>query len=65
MNYLDFYQLADANVAEKFEGQQNRANFTEEEYYLIRNAQKVVLIRSFDKLARRLLSSRNFYKPIA
>ena len=60
MNYLDFYLLADALVAEKFEGSPDRANFSDNDWFLIRNAQKVVLIKSFDKLARRLFVSRNF-----
>lgn len=64
MNYLDFYLLADAIVAEKFEGSPNRSDFTEEDWYHIRNAQKVVLIKSFDHLARKLLASRNFDKPL-
>lgn len=38
MNYLDFYLLADAIVAEKFEGSPGRAAFTEEDWYYIRNA---------------------------
>jgi len=38
MNYLDFYLLADAIVAEKFEGSPPRGNFTEDDWYLIRNA---------------------------
>jgi|LauGreDrversion4_2_1035121.scaffolds.fasta_scaffold500412_1 hypothetical protein len=65
MNYLDFYLLADAIVAEKFEGSPDRASFTEEDWYYIRNAQKVVLIKSFDTMAKKLLASRNFEKPIA
>lgn len=65
MNYLDFYLLADAIVAEKFEGSPSRSNFSEEDWSLIRNAQKVVLVKSFDKMARKLLASRNFQKPIA
>jgi hypothetical protein len=64
MNYLDFYLLADAIVAEKFEGSPNRSVFTEEDWYYIRNAQKVVLIKSFDHLARKLLATRNFHKPL-
>jgi hypothetical protein len=38
MNYLDFYLLADAIVAEKFEGSPNRGNFTENDWWIIRNA---------------------------
>ncbi len=64
MNYLNFYLLADALVAEKFEGSPDRANFTEEDWQFIRNAQKVVLIKSFDKMARKLLASRNFHQPM-
>ena len=64
MNYLDFYLLADAIVAEKFEGSPARGAFTEEDWYYIRNAQKVVLIKSFDNLARKLLASRNFEMPV-
>jgi hypothetical protein len=64
MNYLDFYLLADAIVAEKFEGSPARGAFTEEDWYYIRNAQKVVLMKSFDNLARKLLASRNFEMPV-
>lgn len=38
MNYLDFYLLADALVAERFEGSADRAKFNEQDWYLIRNA---------------------------
>jgi len=64
MNYLDFYLLADALVAEKFEGSPDRANFSDKDWFYIRNAQKVVLIKSFDTLARKLLASRNFDAPM-
>jgi DNA helicase IV len=64
MNYLDFYLLADALVAEKFEGSPNRSDFSDKDWYYIRNAQKVVLEKSFDSLARKLLASRNFEAPM-
>ncbi len=64
MNYLDFYLLADAIVAEKFEGSPPRGNFSETDWWLIRNAQKVVLYKSFDKFANRIFASRNFYFPM-
>jgi hypothetical protein len=64
MNYLDFYLLADALVAEAFEGSPPRANFSETDWWLIRNAQKVVLLKSFDKFANRMFASRNFYYPM-
>lgn len=38
MNYLDFYLLADAIVAEKLEGSPPRGAFTEEDWFFIRNA---------------------------
>lgn len=60
MNYLDFYLLSDALVAEKFEGSPDRSNFSSNDWFYIRNAQKVVLVKSFDALARKLLASRNF-----
>lgn len=59
MNYLDFYLLSDALVAEKYEGSPDRSNFTADDWKLIRNSQKIVLIKSFDRLARRLLASKN------
>lgn len=65
MNYLDFYLLADAIVAEKMEGSPPRGNFSETDWWLIRNAQKVVLYKSFDKFANRIFASRNFYFPMA
>ena len=64
MNYLDFYLLADALVSESFEGAPSRGNFSETDWWLIRNAQKVVLIKSFDKFARRIFASRHFDKPV-
>jgi hypothetical protein len=64
MNYLDFYLLSDAAVSEAFEGAPKRGNFSETDWWLIRNAQKVVLIKSFDKFARRIFASRHFDKPV-
>ena len=64
MNYLDFYLLSDALVAEKFEGSPSRGNFTGEDWFLIRNAQKVVLLKSFDKFANRMFATRNFHHPM-
>lgn len=61
MNYLDFYLLSDALVAENFEGSPPRANFSYFEWYLIKNSQKVVLLKSFDKFANRMFATRNFH----
>ncbi len=38
MNYLDFYLLADGAVSEAFEGAPRRGNFSETDWWLIRNA---------------------------
>ena len=61
MNYLDFYLLSDALVAEKFEGSPSRGNFSDQDWFLIRNAQKVVLLKSFDRFANRMFATRNFH----
>jgi len=52
-------------VADNFEGLPKRANFTEFDWTLIRNSQKVAGIKSLDKFARRLFMSRLLERPMA
>jgi len=65
MNFIDYYRLSDAAVAENFEGCDRRANFTEYDWYLIRNAQKITAWKSLDTFGSKLYNTKQFRKPIA
>jgi len=52
-------------VAEKYQGLPPRAIFTEEDWYMIRNSQKIAGIKTFDNYSRRLFVSRFVEGPLA
>ena len=58
MNFIDFYRLSDAAVAENFEGCDRRANFTEFDWYLIRNSQKISAQKSLDLYGFKLYNTK-------
>lgn len=65
MTYINFQQLSDVLVAEKFQGLPPRAIFTEEDWYMIRNSQKIAGVKTFDNYSRRLFVSRFLEGPLA
>ena len=58
MNFIDFYRLSDAAVSEYFEGSKPRVNFTEFEWYMIRNSQKVTAQKSVDYYGLKLYNTK-------
>jgi hypothetical protein len=58
MNFIDFYRLSDAAVSEYFEGSKPRANFTEFDWYMIRNSQKITAKKSVDYYGLKLYNTK-------
>lgn len=58
MNFINFYLLSDAAVAENFEGCDRRANFTEFEWFMIRNSQKITAWKSLDIYGSKLYNTK-------
>ncbi|CDW88077.1 UNKNOWN [Stylonychia lemnae] len=65
LNYVKFYYYGDILMAENFEGDPKRAQFSNEEWYYIRLAQKNVLSKGFDAKAKTLYETKFFRKPLA
>ncbi len=65
MNYIDFYRLSDSAVCESFDGNKPRANFSEFDWYLIKNSQKVTSQKTIDLYGLKLFNTKQFRKPLA
>lgn len=65
MSFNNFYDLGDVLLAENFEGDRRRYNFTDEEWYYIRLIQKYSLTVTFDEKSRNLYITKQFRRPIA
>ena len=65
LNYVKFYYYGDILMAENFEGDPKRAQFSDEEWYYIRQSQKVILSKGFDSKAKPLYETKFFRKPFA
>jgi hypothetical protein len=58
LNFIDFYRLSDAIIGENFEGNNRRANFSEFDWYLIRNSQKITANKSVDLYGLKLYNTK-------
>ena len=65
MTFNNFYDLSDVLLAENFEGDKRRYNFTDEEWYYIRLVQNYSLTVTFSEKARNLYITKQFRRPIA
>ena len=64
MTFVNIYQYSDVLLAENMEGDRPRYNFTNEQWQLIRAAQKIVLLQPISDFARDLWITKQFRKPI-
>jgi len=64
MSYIDFQQLSDVANSENMEGAPKRMNYTELDWDLVRDSQKVAAVKALNKYGRRLFISRFLQRPM-
>ncbi|CDW71215.1 major acid phosphatase map (histidine-acid phosphatase) [Stylonychia lemnae] len=64
MDYLKYYYYGDIIHAESFEGDPNRYKFSVEEWYYMRQSQRIVLSKGLNDQAKKLYGTKFFRKPL-
>eukprot|EP00347_Sterkiella_histriomuscorum_P018392 403345675 len=64
MSFVDVYQYSDSSLAEDFEGVPRRYNYTAEQWYYLRNAQKFALTLTFPDEYKKIYITKMFRNPL-